>query len=198
MAINVEYNLKEINQIVMENTLKMLERRKLINSWSNEYKKFGSNIDNNNIFELTLNDKSSCSIYLVNAKLSSIIQGTPLDEYLSNHLEVHKIIIAKDVAKKVVKQIVNDFKNAEFFFENEMLEDIPSKDFIPLHEIISKEERDELMEYRIETEFSRIYLTDMMARYYGAKIGDIMRITRPNCIEYRRVINGSWDILFDE
>jgi len=42
----------------------------------------------------------------------------------------------------------------------------------------------------------------MMARYYGAKIGDIFRIVRPSFtagknVYYRRVVNGSWDILFE-
>jgi DNA-directed RNA polymerase subunit H (RpoH/RPB5) len=48
----------------------------------------------------------------------------------------------------------------------------------------------------------KILLTDMMVRYYGAKIGDIFRIIRPSMtsgknVFYRRVVNGSWDILFE-
>jgi DNA-directed RNA polymerase subunit H (RpoH/RPB5) len=200
MSINVEYNGKEVNQIVVENILKMLERRKMIKSWDSEYKKM-DDVGNKSLFELLSIEKSKISIYLVSAKLTSIVSGTPLDEYLSNNLDIHKIIIAKDVAKKVVKQIVNDYKNAEFFFENEMLEDIPSKIFIPVHEKMEKEEKEELLSKFSERELSSILLTDMMSRYYGAKIGDIFRIIRPsftagNSIAYRKVINGSWDVLF--
>ena len=200
MSINVEYNGKEVNQIVVENILKMLERRKMIKSWDSEYKKM-DDVGNKSVFELLSIEKSKISIYLVSAKLTSIVSGTPLDEYLSNNLDIHKIIIAKDVAKKVVKQIVNDYKNAEFFFENEMLEDIPSKIFIPVHEKMEKEEKEELLSKFSERELSSILLTDMMSRYYGAKIGDIFRIIRPsftagNSIAYRKVINGSWDVLF--
>jgi DNA-directed RNA polymerase subunit H (RpoH/RPB5) len=201
MSINVELNTKEINQNVMENVVKMLERRKLIKSWSDELTKLGSSVSNDTIFEIILADKSKYGIYLVSAKLTSIVQGTPLDDYLSNNIDSHKIIIAKDVAKKVVKQIVGEYKNAEFFFENEMSEDIPSKIFIPKHQIISQAEKDELLSKFSELDFGRILLTDMMARYYAAKIGDIFRITRPSFtagknIYYRRVVNGSWDILF--
>jgi DNA-directed RNA polymerase subunit H (RpoH/RPB5) len=200
MSINVEYNGKEVNQIVVENILKMLERRKMIKSWESEYKKM-DDVGNKSLFELLSIEKSKISIYLVSAKLTSIVSGTPLDEYLSNNLDIHKIIIAKDVAKKVVKQIVNDYKNAEFFFENEMLEDIPSKIFIPVHEKMEKEEKEELLSKFSDRELSSILLTDMMSRYYGAKIGDIFRIIRPsftagNSIAYRKVINGSWDVLF--
>ena len=138
MSINVEYSNKEINQIVMENVLKMLERRNLIKSWSDEYKKLGDDLVNKSTFQIQLTDKTNYSIYLVNAKLSSIVQGTPLDEYLSNNLDIHKIIIIKDPAKKAVKQIINDYKNAEIFFEHELLEDIPSKVFIPEHILLDE------------------------------------------------------------
>jgi DNA-directed RNA polymerase subunit H (RpoH/RPB5) len=201
MSINVEYNNKEINQIVVENVLKMLERRKLITSWSDEYKKLGTDVGSQSVFEILLADKTKYSIYLVNAKLSSIVQGTPLDDYLSNNIDVHKIVVAKDVAKKVVKQIISEYKNAEFFFENEMLEDIPSKSFIPVHQILSDEEKEELLSKFADSELARILVTDMMSRYYAAKVGDIFRIVRPSFtagknIFYRRVVNGSWDILF--
>jgi DNA-directed RNA polymerase subunit H (RpoH/RPB5) len=202
MSINVEYSNKEINQIVMENVLKMLERRNLIKSWSDEYKKLGEDLSTKTTFQIQLADKTNYSIYLVNAKLSSIVQGTPLDDYLSNNIDVHKIIVARDVAKKVVKQIVGEYKNAEFFFESEILEDIPSKVFIPEHQLLNSEEKAELLNKFTESELARILLTDMMARYYGAKIGDIFRIIRPSFtagknVFYRRVVNGSWDILFE-
>jgi len=82
-----------------------------------------------------------------------------------------------------------------------MLEDIPGKVFIPTHEIIIGDERKELLEKFSEQELGRIFLTDMMARYYGAIVGDIFKITRASItagesIFYRRVVNSSWDILF--
>ena len=202
MSINVEYNNKEINSILMENILKMLERRGLIKSWSDSFKKISADVATKTIFEIELKDKTNYGIYLVNAKLTSIVQGTPLDEYLYNHIDVHKIIIAREVAKKVVKQIVGEYSNAEFFFENEMLEDIPAKVFIPEHRLINKEERDELLGKFTEIELARILVTDMMSRYYAAKIGDIFRIVRPSFtagknVFYRRVVHGTWDILFE-
>lgn len=201
-SINVEFNSKEINLIIVENVLKMLERRGLIDSWSDHFKKISADTTGKTSFNIEVKDKKNYSIYLVNAKLTSIIQGTPLDEYLSNNLDIHKIVVAKDVAKKVVKQIVSNYTNAEFFFESEMMEDIPSKVFIPVHQLLSQEERNELLNKFSEQELARIFLTDMMSRYYGAKIGDIFRIIRPSFtsgknVFYRRVVNGSWDILFE-
>jgi len=205
MSINVEFSTKELNKIVIENVLNMLSRRKLLKSPTDAIKKLGDDFLNKTIFEVALDDKtiigSVVSINLVNAKLSSIVQKTPLDDYLSNNVDVHKIIICKDVAKKVVKQIVSEYKNAEFFFESEMLEDIPSKVFMPEHQLLQEEERKELFDKYSEAELARMFLTDMMARYYNAKIGDVFRIIRPSFtagknVFYRRVVNGSWDILF--
>lgn len=200
MSINFEYNNKEINQIVIENVLKMLERRKLIDSWSDEYSKI-ENVETKTIIDILLKDKTKYSIYIINAKLSSIIQGTPLDDYLSNNIDIHKVVIARDISKKVVKQIVTEYKNAEIFFESEMLEDLPSKIFMPVHQLLTVEEKTELLSKFNEIELAKIFVTDMMSRYYGAKVGDIFRIIRPSFtsgknIFYRRVVNGSWDILF--
>ena len=202
MSISVEYNNRETIQIVMENVLKMLERRKVVNSWSNEFKKISSDLITKTIFMIELNNKQNCGVYLVNAKLTSVVQGTPLDDYLSNNIDIHKIIIAKDVAKKVVKQIVGEYSNAEFFFESEFMEDIPAKTFIPEHHLLGSEEKAELVSKFSENDIGRILVTDVMSRYYGAKIGDIFRIVRPSFtagknIYYRRVVNGSWDILFE-
>jgi len=201
MSVNIELNSKEINNIVCLNVLKMLHRRKLIDDVDVTYTEIGNDINQKAIIEFKLNDNTKCSIYSINTKLNSITQGTPIDEYLSNNVNIHKIVILKDAAKKVLKQIQTEYKNAEFFFEHEMLEDIPSKIFIPEHILLNEDEKQELLSKFSETELSNILDVDMMARYYHAKSGDIFKIIRPsivagNSIFYRKVIHGSLDILF--
>ena len=199
-TINIELNNKEINVEVCKNVLKMLERRGLL-KYEEVFEKVFNDINNKASIDFVLNDKTKCSIYTINAKVTSIIQGTPIDEYLSNNLDVHKIIVIKDCSKKAVKQIISDYINTEFFFEHEMLEDISSKVFIPKHQLLNKDEIKELFSKFNENELSIIYSTDMMARYYNAKVGDVFRIIRPsitsgNSIFYRKVHNGSIDVLF--
>ena len=202
LSINVEYNTKEIISIVVTNILKMLERRGLLDNHINEFNKLESDIKNNKtIFNLVLNNKSSCSINLISTKIASIAQNTPLDEYLSTNLDIHKIIIIKDITKKVIKQILTEYKNSEVFFEHEMLEDIPAKIFIPEHKLLTSDEKKELLSKFSELDLAKIFVTDIMSRYYGAKIGDIFRIIRPSIIAgnnvfYRRVVTGTLDILF--
>jgi len=201
MSINVEYNTKEINNLVCLNILKMLHRRKIIDDVDKTFQKISEDINVKAIIEFELNNNTKCSIYSVNVKLSSIGQGTPIDEYLSTNLEIHKIIVLKDPAKKVLKQILTEYKNTEFFFEHEMLEDIPLKSFIPEHRILNEDEKSELLNKFSESELSIILDTDMMSRYYNAQIGDIFKIIRPSLssgtsIFYRRVCHGSLDIIY--
>lgn len=201
MSINIELNNKEINILVCTNVLKMLERRKKISNYEKIFEHIKDDINNKASLDFLFDNKNKCSIYFVNTKLTSIVHGTPLDDYLRSNIDEHKIIIIKECAKKVVKQIVNEYKNAEFFFEYEMIEDIINKDFVPDHQILSNEEKQEILSKFNENDLSIIFNTDMMSRYYGAENGDIFKIIRPTLtsgksIAYRRVHQGSWDILF--
>ena len=82
-----------------------------------------------------------------------------------------------------------------------MLEDIPMKIFIPEHQLLNKEEKEELLSKFSENELSIILDIDMMSRYYKAQVGDIFKIIRPsivsgNSIFYRKVNHGSIDLMF--
>ena len=193
---NIELNSKEINNTILENVLKLLERRKMISSWEKEYK----DINNENKFDLVLGDKTRCNIYIYNSKITNIAQSTPLDDYLSNNTDMKKFLVCKEFSKKVYKQINNEYKNAEIFNEVEMLEDIISNVLVSDHKILAIEEKKELLNKFSENELGKIYSTDMMSRYYGAKIGDIFKITRASLtagknIFYRRVVNGTLEVL---
>jgi DNA-directed RNA polymerase subunit H (RpoH/RPB5) len=201
MSLNVELSVKQINIIICEYALKMLNRRGLIDDTEKKFEEINDQINNKASIDFLLNNNEKCSFYIVNAKLTSIINGTPLDEFLKSNLDIHKIIIIKDFTKKVAKQIIEDYKNAEFFFEHELLEDIPNKVFIPEHQLLSNNEKEELFTKFNEHELSIMYTTDMMSRYYNAKIGDVFRIIRPSVtsgksIFYRRVNHGSLDLIF--
>jgi DNA-directed RNA polymerase subunit H (RpoH/RPB5) len=200
MSLNVELTSKEINNEVCLNLLKMLYRRKLIDDVETKFNEISNDIIDKAIIEFELNNKTKCSIYIINVKLTSISQNTPIDDYLSNNINIHKIVILKDAAKKVLKQIIYEYKNAEFFFEHEMLEDKPVYIKVPQHILLNEEEKIELLDIYDEYQLKIIYDTDMMSRYYGAKIGDIFKIVGTSAssgisISFRRVYHGSLDII---
>jgi DNA-directed RNA polymerase subunit H (RpoH/RPB5) len=202
MSVNVEYSSKEVSQVVLQNILKMLVRRNNIASIDKLFNDHKNDFIEKGLIDFKDDKNGKISINLSNGKLSSIVQGSPLDDYLKNNTEVHKILIMKEPSKKVVKQIMNEYTNAEIFFENEMMEDLPSKIFIPEHQLLTEEEKENILETFKEIELAKINDTDIMSRYYLAKLGDIFRIIRPSVtagknIFYRRVVPGKIDQLFD-
>jgi DNA-directed RNA polymerase subunit H (RpoH/RPB5) len=202
MSVNVEYSSKEIYQVVLENVLKMLVRRNNIAKHDKLLDELTTPFTEKGVIEFKDDDNKKISINLSNAKLSSIVQGSPLDDYLRNNLDIHKIVIMREPSKKVVKQVMTEYPNAEIFFEFEMMEDIPSKIFIPEHQLLTEEEKTNILDTFKETELAKINDTDIMSRYYQAKFGDIFRIIRPSItagknIFYRRVVIGKIDQLFE-
>lgn len=198
--MKITYSQNEITNIIITNLLRMLYDRKLINDVDKEKKILG-NVENKNTFEIILNNDTKYSIYIINGELSSVVKNSSLDNYLSNNVNIHKIIIIKMITKKACNQLNTEYRNTEFIFEHELMEHIPSKVFIPKHELLSPEEKKELLETFNEHNFAEIFTTDVMSRYYDAKSGDIFRIIRPsitagNNIFYRRVVKGSLDVLF--
>ena len=198
MTTNIEYTNKELLLIMIENTLKMLVNRELFNN--NDIEKYISNVDTNkNLFEIKLINDSIYNLYILNISITTISSGTQLDDFLSENINIHKIVIGKNVSKKVVKQLYNEYKNVEFFFDYELLEDKSTIVFIPKHRKLSL---DEIKEINInENSFPHIKLFDAMVRYYNGKVGDIFEITRPSInsgysIEFRKVVMSSSDIIF--
>lgn len=195
---NIEYNIKEQNKIIIENTLKMLKRRKNIESVDDIINKI--NDYNNQIYEFK-ESSNMFSINIIHAKISSISQGSTIDDYLLNNIDIHKIIIIKEITKKVIKDIISNYKNVELFLVGELMEDKPSNIFMSEHQLLNQDQKNELLNNFSEKDLSTILVTDIMSRYYNAKVGDIFRIIRPSItagknIFYRRVCVGSWDILF--
>jgi DNA-directed RNA polymerase subunit H (RpoH/RPB5) len=202
MSVSVEYSTKEISAIVLTNVLKMCKRRELIDNVNSLLEKLKEDFVNKGVVEFKTKDDKKISVHQFTGKVASIVQGSPLDDYLKNFVDVHKIVIMKEPTKRTAKQITSEYPNSEFFFEYEMMEDIPSKMFIPEHTLLSEEEKKAFLEIFKENELAKINDTDMMSRYYAAKVGDIFKIVRPSLtagknIFYRKVVPGNLNQLFD-
>lgn len=200
MDLNITFNDIEVRQTVIKNILKMLVRRSFIKDIDDIYNNLNITDLNTTCYKVPT-ENNHVEIYFVTQKLTNISHNSPLDIYLSKNPTILKIVIVNDIIKKVAKQLMSDYQNVNFFFEHEMMEDIPEKVFIPTHILLSNEQKKELLSVFAEQELSSILLTDMMSRYYNAKVGDIFKIIRPSYLSgksifYRKVISGNIDTLF--
>jgi len=197
MNNSIEFNKNEITEIIFNNIIKMLYRRNVITSTDIKINKL--NIQN--VYEIILADNKICKIFYSPFKITNVSNNSPIDDFLKDE-DMHKIIIYKDVSKKALNQILFERKNSEFFFEHEFMNDITELKFICHHQLLSIDEKNEVISKFPESTLSRIFLVDFMSRYYGASVGDIFRIIRPSISSgyetfYRKVVLGNINILFD-
>ena len=123
-STSITMNSKEQLELIFYNFLKMLKRRKLIDNIEKNYSKYLDKVINEKIAKLDEN-----SIYIIDSKISSIQNNSPLDEYLKSNINIKKFVLIKKPTKRTVKQLMNSkiYLNSEFFFMHEFLEDIPEK-----------------------------------------------------------------------
>lgn len=96
----------------------------------------------------------------------------------------HAIIVGGDELTPPAKQAFDANKDLrfEYFLESELAIDKLSHELVPKHELLSDWEKEQLLtRLRIkESQLPKMTSSDAIARYFGARRGQVFRITRPS------------------
>jgi len=151
-------------------------------------------------FNSDINPDQKIAISIINSHITSIPKNSSIDDFLGHDVKAFKILCIPNISKKVFKQ-VKVYPNSQVFQLLNFDEDIPEKDFIQDHRIISEDEKIIISKKYKPSNLPKIQDCELMARYYNAKPGDILEIKRKNIncgegIAYRLVIPGSIELFF--
>lgn len=106
-----------------------------------------------------------------------------LDKNRSKNLLLITPVPLTSAASKKIQELVS--YNIHIFLESEMVYDPTEHYFTPEHKALTKEEQREFLEtngFNID-QISIMLTSDMIARYYGFRVGQIIKIRRQNMFE---------------
>ena len=94
------------------------------------------------------------------------------------------IVVQQDMtpsARQALKDMAPKYI-LEQFLESELLINITEHDLVPEHVVLTSEEKSELLaKYKLkENQLMRIQVNDPVARYFGLKRGQVVKIIRPS------------------
>lgn len=182
-------------QTVIKTLCRIISERKYSNKSLKEIFEKLKPIINDDQMLFTIDDKKF-GIKFVSNFLTTIKKEASIENFLEKNADVHKFVIINRLSDRAVKQIL-EYKNTEVFTMDELLIVVIDHYLVPQHILLSPEEKENyltIFNHQIR-DMKKILLNDPIAKFYGAKVGDMFKIIRPSItagkdIDYRIVIPG--------
>jgi DNA-directed RNA polymerase subunit H (RpoH/RPB5) len=128
--------------------------------------------------------------------LTTIKKEVSIENFLNKNSDAHKFIIINKLSDRAVKQIL-EYQSTEVFTMSELLIVIIDHHIVPLHILLNEDEKSKYFsEFNHHPrDMKKILVNDPVAKFYGAKVGDLFKIIRPSItsgkeIDFRMVIPG--------
>lgn len=104
---------------------------------------------------------------------------------MMNDSVTRAIIVVQQVLTSQARNSLQEASSKYFieqFTENELLVNITEHTLVPKHEVLTDEEKKTLLQrYKVkDSQLPRIQYSDPVARYYGMRRGQVVRIIRPS------------------
>lgn len=180
IIFQVEYNEQDKKYVIMKNISKMIVKRNIYDNDEIIYNDFMKNFDHD-IAYFNDNTNVKIAIKFLFRKINTIRKIEDIEDFLTNYAHYHKFIIVSNISSKALSQILN-YENTEVFQENDLMINIVDNILVPEHFILTDSEKEQFyLEFNLKKkEMGKILSSDPIARYYGMKPGDIVKIIRPS------------------
>lgn len=163
-----------------ENEQKYID--KLVKSESDEYE-YIINLDNDSNYNTIIKNKK-IYVKIFNYKITSINKNSSIGEFINKYDKDYKFIVVQDINSKSENLIESYQTDIEIFKFNKLLINIIENNIVPQHIVLNQEEGQQVLEtYRArKRDMMLIKSSDVVAKYYKMKPGDIVKIIRPSVI----------------
>jgi len=200
----IEKNSEAKKNTVLTNIIKMLTERKILDH-NNLTKNitFATSIKSDDlIYKIPIDMENVHKHYIVkfiHQKITSISKSSGIADFLNQYKNYPKIVVVSTISTKLLYGIKNDtnYLNTEIFLEKELMINIVDHVSVPKHYLLSEAELKSVLEsyHAKRREIPEMLVTDPIARYYNAKVGEMFRIIRPSetageAPYYRLVVRG--------
>ncbi|XP_055809416.1 DNA-directed RNA polymerases II and IV subunit 5A-like [Solanum dulcamara] len=150
--------------------------------------KYGENMKREDLVILKAkcnNDSEQMYVFFPKGAKFGVEEMRPYTERMIKEKVFQAIFVIQQILTSCARSLISEVStnlHLEIFQEIELLVNVKDHVLVPVHHPLTPEEKKSLLEqYTVkESQLPRIQITDPIARYYGLKRGQIVKIIRPS------------------